>query len=219
MKGRDADQPDPWPMTPEVTSPPARLGGGSTDIIELGPEERPGPPRNIAAGLALVLIVAAAVGGYLVGSHHHAGPATPTAVPSSSAGPAPAEPIAGTGKRCSVQLNDRLELGIEIVNQSATAATLRQVQAVLPLNGLRATARTWGSCGQLAPAAGDGNYPLPAGATTWSTITFDVLVACPAPLPVLFTVDYTQAGGSGTADLPGFNDLGDVPYSSAKCDN
>ena len=36
---------------------------------------------------------------------------------------------------------------------------------------------------------------------------------CPAPAPVQFTVDYLAQGRSFTASLPGFADLGQVPYS------
>jgi hypothetical protein len=182
---------------------------GNIDVIESGPP----PPHRIGIGFALVLIVAAALVGYLYGSRHRAATATPV-TPSPSAAPADAEPLAATRNRCSVQLKDRLQLGIEMINQSPTTMTLRQAKAVLPLRGLRPTATTWGSCGQLPPAAKGSDYPLPAGATTWLTITFDVLVPCPGPLPVLFTVDYTQSGVLATADLPGFNDLGDVPYTS-----
>jgi hypothetical protein len=184
---------------------------GRTDVIETGPSH---PPRRIAVGSALILIAVAAAGGYLFGNRHR--PAAP-APPAPSATPPVSEPITLTGKRCSVQLKDRLQLGIEIVNRSATTMTLRQVQPVLPLHGLRARATTWGGCGQLSPPSTVDNYPLPAAATTWLSITFDVLVPCPAPLPVQFTVDYTQAGLSGVADLPGFPDLGDVPYAGGKC--
>jgi hypothetical protein len=216
MKARDAGQPDPGPVNPEVTGASVQLGQGNTDVIESGPDGLPRLPRRIVVGFALVLIVAAAMTGYLFGSRHRATTPTP-GTPSSSTTPAVAQPIGVTGKRCSVQLKDRLQLGIEIINQSTTTMTLRQVQAVLPLQGLRATVTTWGSCGQLPLAASGGQYPLPAGATTWLTITFEVLVPCPGPLPVLLTVHYTQASRSGTADLPGFPDLGDVPYTSTKC--
>lgn len=203
MNARDADR-----HGPEVTG----TGPGGVDVIESGPDRA---PRRVSVGVALVLAVVAALGGYLFGSRHQVGAVTPPA-PSPSP-PLAGQPIATTGKRCSVQLQDRLQLGIEIVNQSAAAMTLRRTGPVLPLHGLRARAATWGGCGQLSPAGSGESYPLAAGATTWLTITFDVLVACPAPIPVQFTVDYTQAGGSGTADLPGFNDLGDVPYSGSKC--
>lgn len=207
MKARDADQSDPEP----AGHPPGR---GHTDVIESGPDRPPRSPRGIAVGVVLVLT--AAMAGYLLGSRHGADTAAPGA-PSSPAAPAVAEPIANTSKRCSAQLADRLQLGIEIVNQSPTAATLRRMRAALPLPGLRATAMTWGSCGQLRPEAGGDDYLLPAGATAWLTITFDVLVACPGPIPVNFTVQYAQPGRSGTADLPGFADLGDVPYRSDRC--
>ncbi len=216
MQARDADQPDPRPVNPEMTGVPGRLGQGNTDVIESGSDGLLRLPRGIAAGIALALIVAAAMTGYLFGNRDRATTAPPGA-PSSSTTPVVAQPIAETSKRCSAQLKDRLQLGIEVVNQSATAMTLRQVQAVLPLRGLRATATTWGSCGQLPPTASGADHPLPAGATTWLTITFDVLVPCPGPIPVLFTVHYTQGSDPGSADLPGFRDLGSVPYTSAKC--
>ncbi|MDT5028974.1 MAG: hypothetical protein QOE61_5400, partial [Micromonosporaceae bacterium] len=99
---------------------------------------------------------------------------------------------------------------------SATGATLHQVQAVLPLRGLRPTASAWGSCGQLSPVPSTRDYSLPAGATAWLTITFDVLIPCPGSLPVLFTLNYTQSGRAGIADLRGFPDLGDVPLHQHK---
>jgi hypothetical protein len=58
---------------------------------------------------------------------------------------------------------------------------------------------------------------LPPGAAPWLTVTFDMLIPCPAPLPALFTLDYTEAGRVGVADLSGFSDLGDVPYHSPEC--
>jgi hypothetical protein len=216
MNARDADRPDPVPRSPEVTGASVRPGPGAADVIESGPDGPSRPPLRIAVGFALVVIVVAAMVGYLFGSRQGGTTATP-GTPSTSTAPAVDPPIAGTSKRCSVQLKDRLQLGIEIVNQSATTMTLREVQADLPLRGLRATATTWGSCGQLPPTASGDDYPLPAGATTWLTITFDVLVACPAPIPVGFTIHYTQASRSGAADLPGFPDLGNVPYTSTRC--
>jgi hypothetical protein len=54
---------------------------------------------------------------------------------------------------------------------------------------------------------------LPAGATEWPTITFDVLVRCPSPLPVQFLVSYTISGKPATAQLDEFPDLGQVAYS------
>ena len=53
---------------------------------------------------------------------------------------------------------------------------------------------------------------LPAGESTWFTVTFRVLLRCPQPLPVEFTVHYDQQGRPGSSHLPGFSDLGQVPY-------
>ena len=55
---------------------------------------------------------------------------------------------------------------------------------------------------------------IPAGGSAWFTVTFKVLVKCPGPLPVQFTLGYDQLGREATIRLPGFEDLGDVPYAS-----
>ncbi|MDH2426920.1 hypothetical protein [Sphaerisporangium sp. TRM90804] len=200
-----------------MTGAPVQFGQGNADVIASGPDEPSRPPRTITVGLALVLVVAAAMTGYLVGSRHRGATATPGTPSSSAAAPVLSEPLDGTGERCSVELKDRLQLGIEIVNQSTATVTLRRAQAVLPLRGLRARGATWGGCGQLSPVATGDDHSLPGGATTWLTITFDVLVPCPKPIPVLFAVQYTQASRSGTAELPGFADLGNVPYTGGRC--
>jgi hypothetical protein len=44
------------------------------------------------------------------------------------------------------------------------------------------------------------------------TVTFQVLVKCPGPLPVQFTVGYDVGGQHAVATLPGFPDLSQVPY-------
>jgi hypothetical protein len=41
-------------------------------------------------------------------------------------------------------------------------------------------------------------------------------VACPRPLPVQFSVSYQENGRTGTAQLPGFPDLGQVTYTGCK---
>jgi hypothetical protein len=121
-----------------------------------------------------------------------------------------------TGARCSAQHGAQLQLGLEVVNRSGTIATLRRLDPVLPLGGLRPSASAWSGCGQLTPVPA-GDRALAAGATTWLTMTFDVLDRCPAPLPVGFTLTYTQAGRPAVADLRGFPDLGDVPYTGTRC--
>ncbi len=59
---------------------------------------------------------------------------------------------------------------------------------------------------------------LAAGATEWLTITFDVLVRCPQPLPVQFAVSYTRSGKAATAQFDEFSDLGEVTYSGCPAD-
>jgi hypothetical protein len=58
-----------------------------------------------------------------------------------------------------------------------------------------------------------GDDVVPPGGTAWFTVTFQVLVSCPGPLPVQFSVSYQASTRSGTAQLPGFPDLGKVPYT------
>ena len=60
-----------------------------------------------------------------------------------------------------------------------------------------------------APAA-----PFSAGG--WITVTFQVLVSCPHPLPVQFTLDYDQQGRAAAIRLPGFPDLAQVPYTGCR---
>jgi len=100
------------------------------------------------------------------------------------------------------------------MNQSGSTVVLRQIKPVLPLGGLREIASRWGTCGSL-PEPGIGQpASLARGATGWLTVTFDVLIGCPQPLPVFFKVSYVQAGRLETADLDSFPDLGGVRYNN-----
>jgi hypothetical protein len=184
------------------------LNSRGADVLE-SPPRRPLPRRTLAAGV-LAAIVAAGVGGYVAGGRH--GTSRPEPAPSASV---PAAALVSTGAQCSAQNGKRLQLGVEVRNPSATTVTLQRVRATIPLGGLRPVAQSWGSCGQLVPSVG--TVRLVAGASTWLTMTFDVLEPCPAPLPVLFTIDYTSDGHPEIADVRGFNDLGDVPYTGGDC--
>ncbi len=175
------------------------------------------PPRGavilVAAGL-----VAGLAAGYAAGEWHAGSSAGPPRRPASSASPgaslAPDVPaLTQDTARCSGQTGRELQLGVEVTNQSAAEVTLGRVKAVLPLGGLRALSQRWAPCGAL-PAGQDvpGNS-LPPGASAWFTVTFEVLRGCPGPLPVQFTVDYDWQGRPATASLPGFPDLGQVPYA------
>jgi hypothetical protein len=188
------------------------MGARDADIIETGPPRTPARSHRLTA--VAVAVVIAGTAGYAVGSRRTATPPTP--VPTASALPAGAPAVVTTGGRCWAQPGAQLQLGLEVVNRSGSAATLRRLEPVLPLGGLRPTASAWGGCGQLPPVPA-GDLTLAAGATTWLTMTFDVLDRCPAPFPVGFTLTYTQAGRPAVADLRGFPDLGDVPYTGGRC--
>jgi hypothetical protein len=171
-----------------------------------------------------VALVAGLAAGYAVGARHAGEPAAP---PSPSRAAAPAAPFSAggfplsqSGPQCSVQTGRELQVGLQITNLSSAAVRLRRVEVVLPLGGLKVTAQAWGPCGQL-PATGQvpGSILPPTlrrGASSWFTVTFQVLVRCPKPLPVHFTLDYDQEGRAAAIRLPGFPDLGQVPYSGCR---
>jgi hypothetical protein len=157
---------------------------------------------------------------------------------SSSFGGAGLSGVAQNGGECSVQHGRDLQVGVEVINVSGTPVTLGQVKTILPLGGLRPVSQQWAPCGALVPAgqaAGGGTIifigastgeveagtganavVLPPYGSAWLSVTFRVLVACPSPLPVLFSVSYQENGRAGTAQLPGFSDLGQVPYTGCK---
>jgi hypothetical protein len=208
----------------ERTQPGSRAGD---DVVELGSGRlailrwRPPailsrrPPR-IAVVLLGVGLVAGLAAGYAAGSKHAAN-GTPRSRPRAISQGVPLAngfPLSQVGPECAAQAGHALQLGLQVMNVSTTQLTLRQVEAVLPVGGLKAVAQTWQPCGELPASSGPPDNTLPAGASTWFTVTFKVLVKCPQPLPVEFTLAYSQRGRSATVHLPGFADLGDVPYES-----
>ena len=190
------------------------------------------PPRGAAILLAAGLIIGLAAG-YAAG--YRQAPRNATAPPTASASPAPPVPtpaplqtvvngaaITGTvltgglaltqdTGTCSVQSGRELQLGVQVTNQSAGPIGLGGFRTVLPLSGLKVVSQQWAPCG----AIGAVQVPdtLGPGESTWLSVTVRVLVACPAPIPVQFVVGYTYAGEAATVDLPGFPDLGQVPYN------
>jgi hypothetical protein len=226
MTWRDADRP-PGPEAGgieaggieaggiEVSGGPPDRGGPDSDLLELGQARW---RRPALFGLVAAAMLLAGLGGYRIGTEHAptGGRSTGPGAASPSSGSAGSEgqpPVTGTGNRCSLQLGDRLQLGVEIVNQSSTTVTLGPIDAVLPLGGLRRTAGAVGTCGQLSSSGGAAGAAFPAGASTWLTMTFDVLMPCPTPMPVQFVVGYTQGGQHADSRLSAFPDLGGVPYT------
>lgn len=184
-------------------------------------DHRPRWPWGSARGPAISIVVAALVAGLLLGFIGGRLQARTKVRPTRAATaittvlPVGGTAISATGSQCAVQLGHTLQLGIEIMNQSDRTVVLRQVKAVLPLGGLQAIASQWAPCGSL-PESGPGPRPdsLAPGATGWLTVTFDVMVGCPQPLPVFFKVSFVQAGRLVTADLDSFPDLGQVRYNN-----
>jgi hypothetical protein len=207
-------------------------GQGSADIIEQGgrPLPPPGwlasrgwlasPGWRLSRGAAILGaagLLAGLAAGYAAGVHRAGGSGRRAQRPAASAAPVLPAGAGGTlaqsGAGCSAQAGRQLQLGEQVTNQSGADVTLRAVRAVLPAGGLRVVSQQWQPCGVLPLGQEQPGTRLAPGASMWFTVTFQVLRGCPAPLPVQFTVDYDWQGHSAAASLPGFPDLGDVPYA------
>jgi hypothetical protein len=206
---------------------PPRTSDLATDVLEQGGRHFPWlnrrPPRVAAILLAVGLIIGLAAG-YAAGNRQASrnvspptaspGPASPAPTPSqNSAAVVPFEDspaLSQAGDTCSAQSGRELQLGVQVTNVSAAEIRLGQVRAVLPLGGLRMISQQWAPCGTIGVPQDPA--PLGPGDSTWFSVTLKVLVSCPGPMPVQFTVDYTGAGAHATVQLPGFPDLTQVPY-------
>ena len=196
------------------------------------------PSRAASSRAAVAGASTSAVAGF-------ADPAYPPAAPggpaySSNLGIAELSGLAQTGGACSVQRGRELQIGVEVINHSDTAMTLGQARPILPPGQLRPVSQQWAPCGALSPSwqAADGGMTvfvksstgvlevgsstpasaavLPPNGTAWLSVTFRVLVACPSPLPVQFSVSYRENGRTDTAQLAGFPDLRQVTYTGCK---
>lgn len=204
-------------------------GSAADDVVAQGGRGFPSlnwRPSRGAALLGAAGLLAGLAAGYAAGDRHAASAARP-AQPSrarpvaSAAAPAgPAIPeLTQSTSGCAAQIGHELQLGMQVINESGTAVTLHRVAAVLPLGGLKAVAQQWAPCGALQAGADQQRRSpgrLGPGASMWFTVTFKVLERCPSPLPVLFTVAYDWRGQPGVAQLPGFSDLGAVPYTGCQ---
>ena len=195
----------------------------------LGQAVRPSPATAAGAGPA-------PVGGSA--QSDTAGSAGSAGAYSSSLSIAGLPGLAQTGGTCAVQHGRDLQVGVEVINFSQTAITLGEVRPILPLGGLRPVSKQWAPCSAISPSwqaagggtivfigvpsgevgavSGAGAAVLPPNGSAWFSVTFRVLVACPQPLPVHFSVAYKANGRTATAQLPGFVDLGQVTYSGCK---
>jgi len=194
---------------------PGDAGPGGPDVVQQGDRWTRGPA--FAAGLAVAALVLGVAVGYAVGRNQ--APGRPAAAPSArgstaSSAPALSLPELGqSGPQCSEQIGHRLQLGVQVTNESASSVRLSNVRVILPLHGLKPTAHAWGTCGQLPGLTGPQATLVSAGGSAWFTVTFRVLERCPGALPVKFLLSYDRGGSTKTVRLPGFVDLGHVPYS------
>jgi hypothetical protein len=191
------------------------------------------PSRATASGA-----VPSAAAGFAAQAYPPPAPGGPAY--SSNLGVADLSGLAQTGGACSVQRDQELQVGVEVINLSDAAVTLGQVRTVAPRGGLRLVSQQWAPCGALSASwqAADGGMivyvksstgvvevgsatpgdaaVLPPNGTAWLSVTFRVLVACPSSLPVQFRVSYRQSGRADTAQLAGFPDLGQVSYTGCR---
>jgi hypothetical protein len=207
-----------------MTVPHGDGSAAGDDVLEQGGQRRPASrwwPPVAALVLGAAGLLAGLAVGYTAGARHASQPAVPPTPSRAAAAAAPFAaggfPLSQSGPQCSVQTGRKLQVGLQITNLSSAAVRLRRVEVMLPLGGLRVISRAWGPCGDL-PAIGQApgsTLPPTLGprASTWFTVTFQVLVRCPQPLPVQFTLDYHQQGRPAAIRLPGFPDLSQIPYS------
>src|SRR5215468_10902793 len=141
------------------------------DVIEVGSGRSALQRQRLGvAGLVCVTLVVGLVLGYLRGTQRaqqKTSATLPTGVsatprllvPAATQPPTPptgvsatprllvsagTQPPTPTGKRCSAQLGNQLQLGVEVVNQSSVDTTLMQAGVNLPMGGLRVAAVAWG---------------------------------------------------------------------------
>jgi hypothetical protein len=202
------------------------------DLIEQGPDG-PGPgwpgrsrwsPRwrrpsgragQVTAGLAAAALVVGLAGGYLggyrVGEAHGRSqvpkPKAPTGPTLTSFG------LSETGSQCSTQIGRDLQVGIEVVNGTTESMQLGQLTAQFPRGGLKVAGSDWGPCGTLPYARTPIDGTLPAGASTWLTVTVTPTGKCPNGLPIEYVASYNQDGQTFTVVLEGFADLVGVKVS------
>jgi len=170
-------------------------------------------PSWLAAMLAVAL--AAGIGiGYLIGrpDHHRPAAAPTTPLPAGSA-LAEVPQLTTPGDLCYGALPGRkLMLGTRVVNSTPRPLVLTGLRGVFPLGGFQMVGSQVGQCDNNATEAVDGHRVEPS-AEVWVTLIVDVTGnSCPGALPVQFALDYTIDGAPHSQVLPGFSDLGSVPF-------
>jgi hypothetical protein len=195
------------------------------DVIEQGTGSPRWRPSRAASVLAAVTLLIGLAAGYTAGKGTDGGPGAPAQRPSAAASAAATSPrdnpLADMGlaieqvpESCSAQTGSQLTLGVDLMNQSAAAVTLTGLRIVFPgdAGALRELSWQWAPCGAMSYGLYQPTVPLPPGSSAWLSVTLKVLVRCPAAYPVQFRVSYVSGGVHAATTLPGFPDLGEVPY-------
>jgi hypothetical protein len=198
------------------------------DVVELGGSRRfrlpDWPPSRRAGVLAAAALAVGLAAGYAAAGPQHGGTARPqptVTVTASPSVPAPAVspalnlalPVAQDTAACSVQTGHDLQLGVQFSDRSTQPLRLTSAAVTMPAGYLKLVGWQWGTCGALAFGTSPVALLLEPGESAWLTATFRVQVQCPVGVYVQFTLRYLALGHPGTATLPGFPDLRQVPYS------
>jgi hypothetical protein len=201
--------------------------GAADDLVELGGHLTLWPWRGMrgrAMGLAAAALAAGLVIGFGTGrlTAPHKPAVTPkpaiTAIsaPSGTDLPQIGSGIVFTGNRCAVQHGRKLQLGIEVANESGHTVSVLRIGSVIPGHGLRQLSSETATCGSVPVPGGKPVTSIEPGSTAWLTATFAVLVRCPAPQPVLFVVGFGSQVSRYSDYYQGFPDLGSVPYTGCR---
>jgi hypothetical protein len=204
-----------------MSTPPRPIAADEAEAETLdGPSDPSGGSPYRISRAAVVLIAIALGLGLLLGrasvktDSSGAGTSpTPVATRSSSVVALGPHSLAVTGAMCSMQVGDDLVLGVEARNISSTPLILKKLRVSLPLGGLTIVSRGVGSCGELdVPKLED--FGLAPQGAVWFTTTVRPTETCPAPYPVLLSVDVTDPTGKNQLiGIGGFKDLGSVPWA------
>jgi len=198
------------------------------DVIEQGTGSPGWRPSRAAIVLAAVTLLVGLAAGFAAGKGSNGtnadpgatGP-RPSALASATVTSPPGNSLADAGLAieqlpysCATQTGSQLQLGVEMMNQSAAAVTLTGLKTVFPgdAGALRELSWQWAPCDAISYGLYQATVSLPPGATAWLSVTLKVLVRCPAAYPVQFSVSYTNGGVHAASNLAGFPDLGEVPY-------
>jgi hypothetical protein len=178
-----SDDPPPGPPAESDDQKVIDLGRPSTER----PHMRGRLRRRVVVGVVIV-----ATGGAIalaIGDRHGAGNAARHAIERSQA--SAVNPVAATGRTCSMHQNSALSVGIELANHAGRAIELNTITIELPTGSrFHLLADSWGRCGATNSSARQPSVTLDAGATTWVSASITSQAQCAIPDPIVFVIDY-----------------------------